>query len=55
MAAGVLLVLEAGGTITKHDGSPWQFPDGEFIVSNGLFHEVLVDEVKKQKAKLNLQ
>jgi len=53
-AAGVLLIQEAGGMITKHDGAPWQFPEGEFIASNGLFHDVLVNELKKQKAKLNL-
>ncbi|MFA6256754.1 MAG: inositol monophosphatase [Candidatus Paceibacterota bacterium] len=54
-AAGVLLIEEAGGTITKHDGGLWQFPDGEFIASNGLFHDVLVEEIKKQKEKLNIK
>ena len=53
-AAGALLVLEAGGKITKHDGSPWFFPDNKFIASNGVFHDQLVDEVQKQKEKLNL-
>jgi myo-inositol-1(or 4)-monophosphatase len=52
-AAGALLVLEAGGKITNHDGSPWFFPDNKFIASNGVFHEELVDEIKKQKSKLN--
>lgn len=54
-AAGVLLVQEAGGTITQLDGSPWQFPQNEFIVSNGVFHDRLVEEVRKQKDKLNLK
>lgn len=53
-AAGVLLVKEAGGTITKLDGSPWEFPENYFITSNGLFHNVLVEEVQKQKVKLGL-
>lgn len=52
-AAGVLLVQEAKCKITKLDGSPWMFPDNYFIVSNGVFHDVLVEEVKKQKARLN--
>jgi myo-inositol-1(or 4)-monophosphatase len=53
-AAGALLVLEAGGKITKHDGSPWFFPDNKFIASNGIFHEALVDEIKNQKLKLSI-
>ena len=52
-AAGALLVQEAGGKLTKLDGSPWQFPENYFIASNGLFHDLLVEEVKKQKAKIN--
>lgn len=51
-AAGVLLVKEAGGMITVVDGSPWKFPDNHFIVSNGMFHDKLVEEVQKQLKKL---
>ena len=54
-AAGVLLVEEAGGKITNFDGSPWLFPEIQFIASNGIFHDLLVDEVRRQKAKLNIQ
>lgn len=46
-AAGVLLVLEAGGKITKADGGPWAFPDNRFVASNGVVHDVLVEEIKK--------
>ncbi len=53
-AAGVLLVQEAGGTITRLDGGAWQFPQNEFIASNGIFHDKLVEEVKKQKEKLGI-
>ncbi len=38
-AAGALLVTEAGGVITKHDGSPWSFGEGSFVVSNGVAHQ----------------
>lgn len=48
-AAGALLVLEAGGKVTKHDGSPWQFPDNYFIASNGVFHDLLVEEIMRIK------
>ncbi len=53
-AAGALLVQEAGGKITKLDGSAWLFPENHFIASNGVFHDVLVEEVKKQKMKLGI-
>jgi|SRR3989344_1329232 len=50
-AAGALLVQEAGGKITTLDGGVWRFPDSYFIASNGVFHDLLVKEVKKQKEK----
>lgn len=54
-AAGALLVEEAGGKITLHDGTPWKFPENEFIASNGVFHDKLVEEVKRQKEKLGIK
>ena len=54
-AAGILLVLEAGGTVTGINGNDWELKDeGSFIASNGVFHDILVEEVKEQKAKLNI-
>ncbi|MBI3305874.1 inositol monophosphatase [Candidatus Nomurabacteria bacterium] len=47
-AAGVLLVQESGGKITKLDGSAWAFPENYFIASNGVFHDLLIEEVQKQ-------
>jgi len=37
-AAGVLLVREAGGTVTSFDGSPFQLDSREVLASNGLVH-----------------
>jgi myo-inositol-1(or 4)-monophosphatase len=51
-AAGVLLVQEAGGKITNLEGKPWKFPENYFIVSNGIFHDLLVEEVQKLKKKM---
>ena len=51
-AAGVLLVEEARGKITKLDGSAWTFPEVKFVASNGVFHERLVEEVQKEIKKL---
>ncbi|MEI7709208.1 MAG: inositol monophosphatase family protein [bacterium] len=47
ISAGFLLVLEAGGVITNFDGGPWKLSDKYFLVSNGIFHSVLVEEIKK--------
>ncbi len=45
-AAGVLLVLESGGTITDFDGNPWTFEENHFIASNGIAHEAMKALVK---------
>ena len=37
-AAGVLLVREAGGTVTQFDGQPYQLGDRELLASNGRVH-----------------
>jgi myo-inositol-1(or 4)-monophosphatase len=36
MAAGILLVTEAGGTVTTVDGSPFVVDDADLLASNGL-------------------
>ena len=37
-AAGVLLVREAGGTVTQFDGQPYRLGDRELLASNGKVH-----------------
>ncbi len=54
-AAGTLLIKEAGGKIINFDGTEWKFPDKYFITSNGIFHDKLVEEVKRQKEILGLK
>jgi myo-inositol-1(or 4)-monophosphatase len=41
-AAGVLLVLEAGGTVTRFDGSPFRLDSREVLASNSLIHQELL-------------
>jgi myo-inositol-1(or 4)-monophosphatase len=41
-AAGALLVQEAGGTVTRFDGSPYRLDSREVLASNGLIHENLL-------------
>lgn len=50
-AAGILLVLEAGGAVSDFSGRPYHPGDPELLASNGLVHEEmknLSSEVKKR-------
>jgi myo-inositol-1(or 4)-monophosphatase len=38
VAAGILLVREAGGTVTTFDGRPYRLGDRELLASNGRVH-----------------
>jgi myo-inositol-1(or 4)-monophosphatase len=42
MAAGVLIVTEAGGTVTGFDGLPFVLSSGDILASNYKIHEDLV-------------
>jgi myo-inositol-1(or 4)-monophosphatase len=41
-AAGVLMVQEAGGIVTRFDGSPFRLDSHEVLASNGLIHDELL-------------
>jgi myo-inositol-1(or 4)-monophosphatase len=41
-SAGVLLVQEAGGTVTRFDGSPFNVDSRETLASNTVIHEELI-------------
>src|SRR5205085_5426880 len=43
-AAGVLIVEEAGGRVTRFDGQPFRIDSRETLASNGLLHETLLRE-----------
>lgn len=45
MAAGALLVREAGGRVTRMDGSPLDF-GGAVLASNGLLHEAMATLIR---------
>lgn len=57
-AAGVLLVREAGGVVTRFDGQPYQLGDRELLASNGRVHAEMrevaasIGERTAQKAAL---
>jgi myo-inositol-1(or 4)-monophosphatase len=45
-AAGGLIVEEAGGKITKLDGSKWSIYNEGYISSNGVFHDEVLGMLK---------
>jgi myo-inositol-1(or 4)-monophosphatase len=51
VAAGVLLIREAGGTVTTFDGSAYDIYNGCIVASNGLLHE----EMTTRLIALNLE
>ncbi|MFZ0537118.1 MAG: inositol monophosphatase family protein [Candidatus Sulfotelmatobacter sp.] len=46
-AAGVLIIEEAGGRVTRFDGLPFELNSRETLASNGLLHEALLAEFKE--------
>jgi myo-inositol-1(or 4)-monophosphatase len=46
-AAGALLVREAGGTVTRFDGSTYRLDSREVLASNGLIHERLIKNFRE--------
>lgn len=46
-AAGVLIVEEAGGQVSKFDGSAFDVASRETLASNGLIHEQLLHEFRE--------
>lgn len=48
MAAGVVLVREAGGTVTNFAGEPHSIYDRELLASNGLLHKGMVDVLRSR-------
>jgi myo-inositol-1(or 4)-monophosphatase len=46
-AAGVLIVEEAGGKVSRFDGSPFRLNSSETLASNGLVHDALLHEFQE--------
>jgi len=42
MAAGALIVTEAGGKVTGLDGQPFDLVNGDILASNDRIHEDLL-------------
>lgn len=51
VAAGALILTEAGGTITALDGAPFDVRGGQLMASNGQLHSALLDVVRDWRAR----
>jgi myo-inositol-1(or 4)-monophosphatase len=49
VAAGALIVAEAGGRVTKMDGAPFSSRGGEVLATNGLIHEPMLDVIRRRR------
>ena len=50
LAAGALIVAEAGGTVTNSQGGPFDAHSGEAVATNGAIHGVLVTELARVRS-----
>jgi myo-inositol-1(or 4)-monophosphatase len=51
VAAGALMVLEAGGRVTATDGGPFRAATGDAVASNGAIHEDILAELAAVRAR----
>ena len=47
VAAGILIVQEAGGQISNVDNQPFDFDDKSIVASNGKVHQQLIKYLEK--------
>jgi myo-inositol-1(or 4)-monophosphatase len=47
VAAGVLLVREAGGTVTTFEGTKYDIFNNRIVASNGLIHDEMTEMLTK--------
>lgn len=47
VAAGILILLEAGGKVSNVHNRPYNFYDKSIVCSNGLVHEQLLEKLEK--------
>ncbi len=52
VAAGVLMILEAGGRVTNYEGGPPQVDGGRFVASNGRIHDELLERLRSARIPL---
>jgi myo-inositol-1(or 4)-monophosphatase len=48
MAAGSLLILEAGGIVTGYEGQPFRLDGRRLVTANAPLHARLIDVIARQ-------
>jgi myo-inositol-1(or 4)-monophosphatase len=51
IAAGALIVAEAGGTVTNTTGGPFDPHQGEIAATNGAIHQELLAELRRSRSR----
>lgn len=51
IAAAIIIVREAGGTVTDFDGAQTMLASGYCVASNGLIHQPMLDVLQEARAK----
>lgn len=51
-AAGVLIITEAGGTVTDFQGAPYSIYKDEIAVSNGLIHDQMCEVLQQSRTRI---
>jgi myo-inositol-1(or 4)-monophosphatase len=54
MAAGALLVEEAGGRVTGYDAGPLDLSDAQIVATNGRIHDSMVTTLREVEAEAGL-
>ena len=52
MVAGNLLVEEAGGRVSRYDGTPLELRHDEIVASNGALHEAMLGVLRAEREAL---
>jgi myo-inositol-1(or 4)-monophosphatase len=52
LAAGVLLITEAGGKVTDFEGQPLDIYAGDTLASNGLIHEEMLQTIQEMEERM---
>ena len=51
IAAGALIVAEAGGRVTRTDGTPFASRSGDVLATNGRLHDQMLGVIRSFRAK----
>jgi myo-inositol-1(or 4)-monophosphatase len=49
VAAGALIVAEAGGRVTRMDGASFNSRDNRVLASNGRIHDRMLDVIQRKR------